>query len=123
MINMLLYQIEIINMLLYQIEIINMLLYQILACTLHGKIKKNDTIAIDLKRQLQRWMKKNWLLDESYYVSDIQDYLNISLKYEEKTDNHSIRIYVNLTFKLKKENDLELVSPETIKLLRTIKVR
>ena len=41
MINMLLYQIEIINMLLYQIEIINMLLYQILACTLHGKIKKN----------------------------------------------------------------------------------
>ena len=41
MINMLLYQIEIINMLLYQIEIINMLLYEILACTLHGKIKKN----------------------------------------------------------------------------------
>ena len=67
--------------------------------------------------------KKNWLLDESYYVSDIQDYLNISLTFGEKTDNHSIRIYVNLTFKLKKENDLELVSPETIKLLRTIKVR
>ena len=78
MINMLLYQIEIINMLLYQIEIINMLLYQILACTLHGKIKKKDTIAIDLKSQLQRWMKKKlttWWIILCIRCSRLSEYI------------------------------------------------
>ena len=41
-----------------------MLLYQILACTEHGKIKKNHTKIINLEYQLQHGMKNlNYLTD------------------------------------------------------------
>ena len=41
-------------------------------------------------------MDKFELPDESYSVSDIQDYFeHIIKKHEEKTDNSLIRIYVN----------------------------
>ena len=53
------------------------------------------------------WYDKFELPDESYAVSDIQDYFEYILKYHgENTDNPSIRIYVNkignrITFKIK----------------------
>ena len=54
-----------------------------------------------------------------YSISDIQDYF-------EKTGNSSIRIYVNkienrITFKIKTGYYLELLTPETMKLLGTTK--
>ena len=55
-------------------------------------------------------------------MSDIQDYFEyISKKYREKTNNSSMRIYVNkmenrITFNINTGNDLKLVRPETMKL-------
>ena len=59
----------------------------------------------------------------SYSVSDIQEYFEYILKkHGEEIDNPSIRIYVNkienrITFKIKTEYYLELLTPDTIKLL------
>ena len=69
------------------------------------------------------WNDKFELPDGSYSVSDIQDYFeHILLKHNEKIDNPSIRIYVNkienrITFKNKTGYYLELLTPETMKLL------
>ena len=58
-----------------------------------------------------------------YSVSDIQDYLEYILeKYREDVDEPSVQIYVNkiengITFKIKNGYSLELLTPETIKLL------
>ena len=71
------------------------------------------------------WSEEFELPDGSYSVSDIQDYFEYILKkYSESVDNPSIRIYVNkienrITFKIKKGYYLELLTPETIKLLRS----
>ena len=63
------------------------------------------------------------LPDGSYSVSDIQDYFEYILKKQgEKTNNPSIRIYINkienkITFKIKAENrNLETLTPEPMKL-------
>ena len=72
-------------------------------------------------------------------VSNIQNYFEYILKkhgYEyilkrqgEKTNNHLIKVYVNnmenrVLFKIKIGSDLELLTPETMKLLRSkIKVK
>ena len=66
------------------------------------------------------WNEEFELPDGSYSISDIQDY------FEEKTDNPSIKIYVNkienrITFKIKAGYYLELLTPETIKLLGSTK--
>ena len=56
-------------------------------------------------------------------VSNIQDYFEYIFKqHGENTDNLSIRIYVNeienrITFKIKNGYSLELLKPETMKLL------
>ena len=61
------------------------------------------------------------LLDESYSVSDIQDYFEYILKkHNKKIDNPSIRIYGDkienrITFKIKTGYYLELLTPETMK--------
>ena len=61
--------------------------------------------------------------DGSYSVSDIQHYLEYILKkHSENVDNPSIAIYVNqienrITFKIKNGYYLELLTPETMKLL------
>ena len=61
--------------------------------------------------------------DGSYSISDIQDYFEYILKkHSENVDNPSIRIYVNkienrITFKTKTGYYLELLPPETMKLL------
>ena len=66
------------------------------------------------------WSKEFELPDGSYSVSDIQDY--ILKKHRESVDNPSNRMYINrienrITFKNKNGYYLELLTPETMKLL------
>ena len=69
------------------------------------------------------WSEEFKLLDGSYSISDIQDYFEYILKkHSENVDNPSIRMYVNrienrITFKIKTGYYLELLTPETMKLL------
>ena len=69
------------------------------------------------------WNDKFELPDGSYSVSDIQDYFEYILKkHGENINNPSVRIYVNkienrITFKIKTGYYLELLTPETAKLL------
>ena len=69
------------------------------------------------------WNEEFELLDGSYLISDIQDYFEYILKkHSESVDNPPIRIYVNkienrITFKIKSGYYLELLTPETMKLL------
>ena len=62
--------------------------------------------------------------DGSYSITDIPDYSKYNLKKEngENVDNPSIIIYINkiknrITFKIKNGYYLELLTPETMKLL------
>ena len=65
--------------------------------------------------------------DGSYSVSDIQDnFKHILKKHWENTDKPSVQIYVNkienrATFKIKNGYSLELLTPETMKLLGSTK--
>ena len=65
--------------------------------------------------------------DESYSVSDIQDYFeHIIKKHETETDNSPIRTYVNkienrITFRRKTGYYIKLLTPETMKLLGSTK--
>ena len=74
------------------------------------------------------WNEKIELPDGSYSISDIQDYSEYILKkHGANVDNPSIRIYVNkienrITFKIKSGYYLELLTPETRKLLGTVKM-
>ena len=69
------------------------------------------------------WSEEFDLLDGSYSVSDIQDYFEYILKkHSESVDNPSIRMYIyrienRITFKIKNGYYLELLTPETMKLL------
>ena len=69
------------------------------------------------------WNEEFKLPDGSYSISDIQDYFQYILKkHSESVDNRPIRIYVNkfenrITFKIKSGYYLELLTPETMKLL------
>ena len=69
------------------------------------------------------WNEEFKLPDGSYSISDTQDYFEYILKkHNESVDNPPIRIYVNkienrITFKIKSGNFLELLTPETMKLL------
>ena len=71
------------------------------------------------------WNEKFELPDGSYSVSDIQNYFEyIFKKHSENVDNPSIRIYINkienrITFKIKSGYYLELLTPETMKLLES----
>ena len=73
------------------------------------------------------WNEKFELPDGSYSASDIQDYFEYILKkHGENTDKSSVQIYVNkiedrVTFKIKNGYSLELLTPEAIKLLGSIK--
>ena len=72
------------------------------------------------------WSEEFNLPDGSYSVQDIQDYFEYILKnHSEGVDNPSIRIYVNriekrITFKIKNGYYLELLTPETMKLIGSI---
>ena len=69
------------------------------------------------------WSEEFELPDGSYAVSDIQDYFEyIFKKHSESVENPSIRMYINrienrITFKIKSGYYLELLTPETMKLL------
>ena len=73
------------------------------------------------------WNDKFELPDRSYSVSDIQDYFEYILKkHGEDIDKPSVQIYVNkiensVTFKIKNGYSLELLTPETMKLLGSTK--
>ena len=73
------------------------------------------------------WNDKFDLPDESYSVSDIQDYFEfITKKNETLTENPPIQIYPNkiknrIVFKIKTGCKLELLSLETVKLLGSTK--
>ena len=73
------------------------------------------------------WSDELELPDGSYSISDTQNYFEYILeKYRESVDNPSIKIYVNkienrITFKIKNGHYLELLTPETIKLLESTK--
>ena len=79
------------------------------------------------KISVPTWNEEFELPDRSYSISDIQDYFEyIFKKHEEKTVNPSIRIYINkieirIMFKIKTGYYLELLAPETIKLLESTK--
>ena len=81
-----------------------------------------------LKISTPKWNEFE-LLDGSYSVSDIQDYFEyILIKYGEDIDKPSLQIYVNkienrVTFKIKNGYSLELLTPETMKLLGSTKNR
>ena len=69
------------------------------------------------------WNDKFELLDGSYSVADIQNYFEYILKkHGEDIDKLSVQIYINkienrITFKIKNGHSLELLTPETMKLL------
>ena len=69
------------------------------------------------------WSEEFELRDGSYSISEIQDYFEYILKkHGETVDNPSIRIYVNkienrVTVRIKNGYYLELLTPETMKLL------
>ena len=75
------------------------------------------------KTSAPTWNDEFELPEGSYSISDIQDYFEYILKkHNESVDNSSVRIYVNkienrVTFKIKNGYYLELLTPETMKLL------
>ena len=81
----------------------------------------------NFKIKAPTWDEEFELPDGSYPVSVIQGYFKYILKkHETVTDNPSLRIYVNkiesrITFKIKIGCHLELLTPETMKLLGSTK--
>ena len=75
------------------------------------------------KTSAPTWNDKFELPDGSYSVSNIQDYFEYILKkHGEDIDKPSVQIYVNkiknrVTFKIQNGYSLELLTPETMKLL------
>ena len=72
------------------------------------------------------WNEKLELLDVSCSVSDIRDYFKyIIKKHKPLTDNPPISVHENkienrITFRIKKGYYLELLTPETMKLIGNI---
>ena len=89
----------------------------------YEKIIQNNNFKI----KAPTWDEEFELPDGSYPVSVIQGYFKYILKkHETVTDNPSLRIYVNkiesrITFKIKTGCHLELLTPETMKLLGSTK--
>ena len=73
------------------------------------------------------WNETFDLPDGSYSIADIQDYFEFIIKkHETLTENPSIQIYPNkilnrIVFKIKTGYKLELLIPETMKLLGSTK--
>ena len=96
-----------------------MLLYQIYTWRNVKSSYKNNK----LKISAPTWSDKFEVPDGSYSTSDIQDYFEYILKeHSENVDDPSIKIYVNkienrVIFKIKNVYYLEILTPETMKLL------
>ena len=103
-----------------------LLLYQILVFTIHEK-KIKSTYNNKFKIFSPTWNDEFELPDGSYSISDTQDYFECILKkHGEDIDNPLVQIYINktenrVTFKIKNGYSLELLTPETIKLLGSTK--
>ena len=75
------------------------------------------------KISVPTWNETFDLPDSSYSIDDIQDYFKFIIKkHETLTENPSIQIYPNkiknrIVFKIKNGYKLELLTPETMKLL------
>ena len=88
---------------------------------------KSSYINNKFKISAPTWNDKFEWIDGSYSVSDIQDYFEYILKkHGEDIDKPSVQIYVNkvenrVTFKIKNGYSLELLTPETMKLLGSTK--
>ena len=88
---------------------------------------KNSYNNNEFKISAPTWKDKFELPDGSYSIADIQDYFEyISKKNGENIDKPPVQIYVNkienrVTFKIKNGYSLELLTPETMKLLGSTK--
>ena len=88
---------------------------------------KNSYMNNKFKISAPTWSGEFELPDGSYSISDIQDHFEYILKTHSKSvDNPSIKLYVNkienrielkITFKIKNGFYLDLLTPETMKLL------
>ena len=102
------------------------MLYQILAFIIHGK-RKSSYSNNKFKISAPTWNDEFELPVGLYSVSDIQDYFEYILKkHEEDIDEASVQINVikienRITFKIKDGYTLELLTPETMKLLGSTK--
>ena len=105
-----------------------LLLYQVLVFITYGETK-NSYNNNKFKISAPAWNDKFELPDGLYSVSDIQDYFEYILeKHGEDIDEPSVQIYVNkfenrIIFKIKIEYSLELLTPETMKLLGSMKIK
>ena len=90
----------------------------------YNKISYNNN---KFKISAPTWNDEFELRDGSYSISDIQDYFEYILKkHGESVDKPSVWIYVNkienrVTFKIKNGYSLEILTPETMKLLGSTK--
>ena len=102
-----------------------MLSYEILLFNIHGKKIKNSYKNNKFKIWVPTWNEEFELPDGSYSVSDIQHYIEYILRsHKTVTENPSIRINKiekRITFKTKTGYYLELLTPETMKLLGSTK--
>ena len=91
------------------------------------KNMKKSYKKVKFKISAPTWNEEFEIPDGSYLVSDIQEYFEYTVtKHETVTKNPSIIIYENkigntITFKFKIGCFLELLTPETMKLLRSTK--
>ena len=87
------------------------------------KIIKSSYKNNKFKISVPTWSDEFELPDGSYSIPDIQDFLEYILKKQsENVNNPSIKIYINkiensVTFKTKNGYYVELLTPETMKLL------
>ena len=99
-----------------------MLLHQTLVFITHEKTERSYNNN-KFKIWAPTWNDKFELRDETYSVSDIQDYFEYIFKTQRRNiDNPSVIIYKNkianrITFKIKTGYYLELLTPKTMKLL------
>ena len=99
-----------------------MLLHQTLVFITHEKTERSYNNN-KFKIWAPTWNDKFELRDETYSVSDIQDYFEYIFKtHRRNIDNPSVIIYKNkianrITFKIKTGYYLELLTPKTMKLL------
>ena len=98
------------------------MLYQILVFIIRGNVKSSYNNN-KFKISAPTWREEFKLPDGSYSISNIQDYFEYILKKpSESVNNPSIRMYINrienrITFKIKNGYYLELLTPESMKLL------
>ena len=84
---------------------------------------KSKYIKNKFKLSTPAWNDTFDLLDGAYSIADIQDYFEFIIKKQETlTDNQPVQVYPNkikkgIVFKIKTGYKLELLTPETMRLL------